>query len=619
MSTDLSLAADFPAASRDDWEELVAAVLRKAGRLPADADPHSASHRLASKTLDGITVEPLYTRSEAADLGYPGVAPFVRGRTAGGHPTGWDIRQRHNDPDVTTTRSAILADLENGVTSLWLVVGGAGIAVSDLAAVLADVHLDLAPIVLEAGPDAAAAAAAFLDLARQRGVSTKQLRGNLGFDPLGWAARTGADVDLTETAQWARRCSAELPGIRAISVDTTAYHEAGASDAQELGASLATGVAYLRALEAAGLDIEAAADQLEFRYTATADQFLTIAKLRAARRLWSRVTEVCGVSADRRGQVQHAVTSWSMTTKRDPWVNMLRATLATFGAGVGGAEAVTVLPFDAALGLPDGFARRIARNTQSVLIEESHLARVTDPAGGSWYVESLTDELAEAAWAWFQQLEGEGGIAAALASGFVADQLAATRATRIDRLARRQDAFIGVSEFPLLTEAAVPRTPQPVTPGGGLPRLRFAEPYEDLRDASDRYVAAHGSRPTVFLAGLGTARDQAARTSFAAGAVAPGGLETQSSTAKDIDGLVDEFEASQSRVAILCSSDAVYAEQAADAAATLKKSGAGRVLLAGRPGPHEAAYRDAGVDGFIYAGSDLLAELREIHAAMGVQ
>src|ERR671916_89162 len=238
--------------------------------------------------------------------------------------------------------------------------------------------------------------------------------GSLGLDPLGVQAASGEEQDLTGLADVARRAPA---GWRTVVVDATVFHDAGASAVEELGCSLAAGVAYLRALTDVGLGVDEAFGQLDFRYSATADQFTTIAGLRAARRLWDRVGEASGASPDVRGQRQHAVTSSVMTTKRDPWVNMLRTTVACFAAGVGGADVVTVQPFDAALGLPDAFSRRIARNTQNLLVEEGHLARVLDPAGGSWYVESLTESLAQAAWEWFTEIERAGGLVPALSSG----------------------------------------------------------------------------------------------------------------------------------------------------------------------------------------------------------
>lgn len=468
----LTLAAEFPAATREQWRELVEGVLRRSG---VETDDVEAA--LASPTYDGFAVHPLYTADDAApDAGFPGLPPYVRGAGPDGRVlAGWDVRQRHADPDPDTTRRAVLADLENGGTSLWLVVGAAGLPVDALAGVLDDVYLDLAPVTLDAGADAVAAADALLAVHADKGVLASEVRGNLGADPLGLRARTGADTDLEVAVELARRAE-RYPRLRAIVVDALPYHEAGSSDGQELGFAIATAVAYLRALTAAGMDVDAAARRLEFRLAATADQFATIAKLRAARRLWSRVTEVSGSAV--RTAPQHAVTSSTMMTRRDPWVNMLRTTLACFAAGVGGADAVTVLPFDAAIGLPDAFARRIARNTQSILTEESKAAGVIDPAGGSWYVERHTDELARAGWAVFTEVERAGGIAAALGSGLVDERLAATRTARTARFAAGEESITGVTVFPDKAERPLSRAAAPPGPAGGLGRVRYAEPFE---------------------------------------------------------------------------------------------------------------------------------------------
>ncbi|MFI9799116.1 methylmalonyl-CoA mutase family protein [Streptomyces sp. NPDC052302] len=591
----LSLAAEFPDATHEQWQHLVEGVLRKAGK---DVSGTAAEDALSTALEDGMRSRPLYTARDAApDPGLPGFAPFVRGgRPEGNTAGGWDVRQRH----TTAADGVVLADLENGVTSLWLVVGEAGVPVSSLGSALDGVYLDLAPVVLDAGAETEAAAHALLALYEERGVAKDAARGNLGADPLGHEARTGTSLPFTPAAALARRCAEEYPGLRALTVDALPYHEAGGSAAQELGAALATGVAYLRELTEAGLTVEQAAAQLEFRYAATADQFLTIAKLRAARRLWARVTEVSGAPA---AQVQHAVTSPVMMTRRDPWVNMLRTTVATLAAGVGGADSVTVLPFDHALGLPDAFARRIARNTSTILIEESHLARVIDPAGGSWYVERLTDELAHAGWEFFQRVERAGGQAAALRSGQLRDDLAATWEARTGRLAKRREPVTGVSEFPNLAEQPVVREPAPEPPSGGLPRVRRDEAFEALRARSDAHLAATGARPRIYLAALGPAAAHTARLTFASNLFQAGGIEPVTE---------GTFEESGATEACLCSSDTVYEEQAAEAAGRLKAAGAQQVFLAGRPGDHP------GVDGHVFAGCDAVAVLSATLDRMGV-
>ncbi|MHA5053339.1 methylmalonyl-CoA mutase family protein [Streptomyces sp. SD15] len=593
----LSLAAEFPSAPHEQWQRLVEGVLRKSGK---DVSGAAAEDALSTRLEDGLVTRPLYTALDATpDAGFPGFAPFVRGgRAEGSSVGGWDVRQRH----AAGAAETVLADLENGATSLWLVVGEGGFPVSSLPQVLDGVYLDLAPVVLEAGRDVEPAARELLRLYEERGVAAEAARGNLGADPLGHEARTGKSFDFAPVAGLARLCAETYPGLRALIVDALPYHEAGGSAAQELGCSLATGVAYLRELTEAGLSAEQACAQLEFRYAATADQFLTIAKLRAARRLWARVAEVCGAPGAG-AQVQHAVTSPVMMSRRDPWVNMLRTTMATLAAGVGGADAVTVLPFDHALGLPDAFARRIARNTSTILVEESHLSRVIDPAGGSWYVEQLTDELAHAGWEFFQQIERAGGQAAALRSGRLGQDLAGTWEARSAKLAKRREPITGVSEFPYLAERPVEREPAPEPPSGGLPRVRRDEAYEALRARSDDHLAATGTRPRIFLATLGPAAAHTARATFASNLFQAGGIEPVTE---------GTFEDSGATVACLCSSDALYEEQAAEAAGALKAAGAGQVFLAGRPD----RYTD--VDAYVFAGCDAVAVLSTTLDRMGV-
>ncbi|RBY91720.1 methylmalonyl-CoA mutase [Blastococcus sp. TBT05-19] len=618
---DLALAGEFDAVTRDQWRDLVAGVLRKAGREDL---PDAVEDALRRPVASGVTVAPLYTAEDAGDLltavGVPGLPPFVRGSRPGGGPAGsaevtaaggadggasggWDVRQRHAHPDVAVTKEAIAADLENGVTSLWLVLGEGAIPADSLGEVLSDVFLDLAPVSVSGGVPAAEA---FLSLVEGR--TDLAPGGSLGLDPLGVEAASGERQDLSGLADIARRAAAH-PGLRTVVVDGTVFADAGASVVEELGCSLAAGVAYLRALTDAGLSVDEAAAQLEFRFSATADQFTTIAALRAARRLWDRVGEVAGVSPDARGQRQHAVTSSVMTTKRDPWVNMLRTTVACFGAGVGGADAVTVQPFDAALGLPDSFSRRIARNTQNLLVEEGHLGRVLDPAGGSWYVESLSDDLARAAWAWFTEIERVGGLSAALTSGLVRDRIATAWDARAKRLATRAEAITGVSEFPNLQEKLPERQPAAdLDPTGGLPRVRAAQEFEALRDAADAAEQSTGSRPAVYLAALGPIARHTARASFAGNLFQAGGLATPSDDG--VTGLAD----AGTTVACICGTDKDYAESAAALAKELKEAGATQVWLAGKP---DLAVD--GVDGYVYAGCDALAALRTVHEQLEVQ
>ncbi|TMQ90875.1 methylmalonyl-CoA mutase [Actinomadura soli] len=625
---EIELAAAFSPAGRDRWREMVKGVLRRSGAAAEDTPLGEIEDLLTRESYDGVPIAPLYTREDAPP-GRPGLAPYVREvRPDGEGIAGWDVRQLHAHPDPAVTREAILADLENGATSIWLRLGDGGLPVSALGEALRGVLLDLAPVALDAGTETAGAADAFLALVAERG-NAADASGTLGADPLGQAARIGTPGSLDGAAALAVRCVREFPKLRAVVADGTPYHDAGGSDAEELGAAVAAGVAYLRALTEAGLSVDEAFGQIEFRLAVNADQFASIAKLRAARRLWARVAEVGG-AADGTSARIHAVTSSAMMTRRDPWVNMLRTTLAAFAAGTGGADAVTVQPFDArlglpsssphpppfkrraSLGLPDGFARRIARNTQTLLLEESSLARVVDPAGGSWYAESLTEGLAHAAWAWFTEIEKAGGLAAALESGLVADRIAATWARRREDIARRKAPLTGVSEFPNLAETLPEREGAPerasayshFTSRAQLPVVTYAQDFEALRDRSDAHAEATGARPRVFLATLGPIAVHTARASFAANLFQAGGIET-------VSGPPEEFESSGTTLACLCSSDAVYEDQAAEAARDLRDAGAVKIWLAGK-GTYE------GVDAGVYAGCDAIEVLETALRDLGV-
>ena len=604
---ELTLAAEFDDPTRAQWQELVAGVLSKSGR---EVTPEEAEAALATVTDDGITIAGLYAAEDApgVDTGVPGLSPFVRGaRPEGQVADGWLVRQRHAFPadvEIAEAHDVLMAELENGVSSLWLVLGDAGgPPVAALDGLLEGVFVDLAPIALEAGRDTPDAAAALLRFAEQAGAGA--IPGSLGYDPLLDRTQGGPALEQQyrdALVEHARTAAASHPQLRTVVADGLPYHRAGGSDAQELGAALAAGVAALRTLTDAGLSTDEAFQRIEFRFAATADQFATLAKLRAVRRCWDRIGDVSGAAESSRAMAQHAVTSPAMITRRDPWVNMLRSTVAAVGAGLGGAAAVTVLPFDSELGRPDEAARRLARNTQALLLEESHLAHVIDPAGGSWYVESLTDALAHAAWEEFTRIERDGGIEAVLDDGSLAARLDETWQQRAGRVARRKDPITGVSEFPNLHEELPRRAPRPDTHGeGGLPRHRYAEVFETLRDRAD----AAEERPTVFLATIGKLAEYTARVSFTQNLMGAGGIVTVDGPGgTDTAEIANAFREAGTPVAVIASSDKNYDQYAADVAAALREAGATRILLAGK--------KDVdGVDGTLHAGCDAAAVLRD--------
>lgn len=614
LNPKLVLSEDFPPVDEATWRAIVEKDLKGA----------PFEKKLITSTYEGIDLKPVYTESdwnaEQKPGDIPGCYPFTRGSTPlGSVACGWDIRQQQDHPDLEQANALLLQDLAKGVTSLQLrfdvaarkgqgpdtvtdreLLGRDGLMVytlSDLEALLAGVHPEMIGIALEAGAAFLPAASILAAFWQKKGVADNKARGSFNADPLAVLARDGElptslDDSLSQMRDLAAWTSNKYAWVRSVRVGSAPYHHAGATAAQDLGFSMATAVFYLRELTEAGLDIDAAAKQLLFSYGLGTNFFLAMAKLRAARRLWARVLEASGAStAPEAGTAMmiQARTSKRVLTQRDPWVNMLRNTATTFAAAAAGAQIITTEPFDAALGASGEFGKRIARNTQVILAEESQLGRVVDPAGGSWFVESLTDELAEKGWACFQAVEAVGGMRAALESGWVQDQIDSAFAPRLKNIARRRDAITGVSEFPnlgekpvnqeqidmnglreeakartcekslseaelteikTLSQPGVTRVETAVRLAGSCARIAqiaaplmageaaqvrpvtphpYAAPFEEMRDASDRHKELTGNRPRVFLANLGPVAHHTARAAYSTNFFEAGGFEVVAS------------------------------------------------------------------------------------------
>jgi methylmalonyl-CoA mutase len=615
---ELRLAADFAPATYEDWRKLVDGVLKGA-----------PFEKLVGKTSDGLKIEPIYRRATNASP--------IAGRA---QAAPWQILQRVDHPDPGQANAQALHDLENGATGLEFEFAGGtgarGFGVADatketLAKVCEGIFFD-AGVMIALNPVLGRENAGenLADIIEAAKVDPANVDLHFNYQALSTIATRGA-----ATASWTEY---EKPFGKVIGglmrrgfkgpfalADGRPIHDAGGSEAQELAFALAVGAAYLRMLEASGIDLDTARGAISFRLSADADQFLTLAKFRALRLLWARIEQACGLTS--KPIFISAQTAWRMLTQRDAYVNMLRATMATFSAGLGGANAITVLPHTLALGLPDDFARRVARNMQLVLLEESNLAKVSDPAAGSGGIETLTQELCATAWALFQEIEKAGGVFAALEQGLIQRKVAATRAAREVNIAKRRNVLTGASEFPNLHEAdakvlAVKPTP-PATYADAkfnfeaLAPMRLAAPFEALRDKSDGMLKASGARPKVFLANLGTPADFTARATFAKSFFETGGIEaveTQGFAEPAV--LAAAFRESGVAIACLCSSDKAYAAHAAGAAKALQGAGAKHIYLAGRPGDQEAALRAAGVTDFIFAGGDALATLQEAYRRM---
>ncbi len=612
-----AIAGVFPQSDEATWRKLVDRALKGAS---FDA--------LSSKAYGGVGIAPLYPRETHS-------TKALR-RT----PGRWSILARVDCDAPGTANRLALEDLEGGADGLHIVFAGAqgacggGLVDADeatLARVFDSVRFDYGiPVVVESSPRAPDAADALMRLIDKSHIEPSLTRVSFGLDPLGLQARHGFIAApwaqaARAFAEQAKRIAAAGFATGAVVADARVVHAAGGAETQELAFALAAAVAYLRALTDHGVDIETARGMIAFRFAADADEFLGVAKFRAIRRLWARVEESCGLAPT--PTLVFAETAWRMMSRRDPWNNILRGTLGCFSAAVGGADTITVLPFTLPSGAPDGFARRLARDTQLVLLDESHIDAVDDPAAGAGGFEALTAALCESAWDGFRKIECEGGLAAALDKGTFQAEIAATAGERAKNVARSKEKVIGANQFPDLAEKPldvlapydaardIASAPVGALTSAPLAPHRLAEPFEGLRDESDRVFAALGRRPRIFLANLGpvaafTTRSNFSRNFFeAAGIEAIIGPETDSTEA-----IADAFRASGAKIACLCSSDPVYQEAAEPVARALARAGA-RLYLAGRPGELKTKLRDAGVGEFIYAGSDMYGALRRALSA----
>jgi len=497
----LNILEDFPPVSYDTWKAQAVADLKG---VPFEK-------KMITYTYEGIDIQPIYTAETCPSAkdpsGFPGSTPYTRGTKPLGHfLDGWDVRQEVLHPAPTEANQIVLDELDNGVTSVELKLDAAASAgldpddsrsvelcgregvmvysLGDLDQTLKGVQMEVVLVSLEGGAAFLPAAALLAALVEERSIEGSKVLGAFNADPLGTLMRDGAlaqplDVALLHMTDLAAWTTSHLPNVSSVRVSTSVYHNAGADSVQDLAFAMGTAVEYLRAMTTAGLEFNAAVRQIAFHEAVGCKFFQSIAKLRALRKLWARVIEACG--ADMKlvsGPRLIVETSRRVITLRDPWVNLLRNTAAAFAGAVGGADAIITLPMDVAVGLSNESTRRLARNTQLILKKECHLNQTVDPAGGSWFLESLTDKLAEKAWSLFQQIEGLGGMIKAATGGWVRDQIRAVEKRREQDIATRKAAITGVSEHPDVFEKDLSRP----TPNYPELRARAAKRLMKWRD-----------------------------------------------------------------------------------------------------------------------------------------
>lgn len=632
--------SDPTSSIRSQWTEMAEASLRGGQNLEG----------MRSRTEDGFELEVVYFPEDApagVEGEVPGDGSFLRGATSVRPLEAWDLRSPVAHADLETVNHRALAELAGGANSLEIAVRGSvrsglssqqGIdGPSQLNRALEDVYLDLAPLALDAGLHFEAAAHWAGEVLNRREHDPAFVSGAWNADPLGDSLLAGdpsalgeaLDDHIAKAASLAVWSAETWPRFTSLRVGGLAVHAGGATDALELAYLASAAIEYLRAMERAELEMERAFDQILMETFLGADVFAGIAKLRALRVLWARVAEVCGVDLARGPRIQ-ATTSPRMLARREPMVNVLRATSATAAAVLGGAEVITTLSYDAAVGDGSLRGRRLARNTQILLREEAFLDRVLDPAGGSWYLEARTQAVAERAWSHLQEIDGMGGAIEAIRTGALPQTIRDAAEARDERVAKRRPTLVGVSDFARLDDPEEHDSSGPVPPwrDGALEPIS-ARPldrrFEALRAASDGALAASGRRPSVWLANLGSLAQHNARSTFVRNALAAGGIAAaEGDGAVRPEGAAEAWlrESGRSSVAVLCSSDPVYLEWGAAAAAALREAGVEQVLLAGRvprngDGVGRTELEDA-IDGTVALGMDLASFLEELHRSLGV-
>ncbi|MBD5780289.1 acyl-CoA mutase large subunit family protein [Pelagicoccus sp. NFK12] len=666
MSTETNedLLKDFKQATYEEWRAAAEALLKGA----------PFEKRMLTKTPEGIVLQPIYRQEDVAErvtsTEAPGEGNFARGANPSGYlGSPWEIAQEQPYGDPQVFNEALLKDLNAGQSAVNALldsasqlgldpdqatdaqVGECGLSLStldDLKVALNGVKAGYLPVYFQSGCAGLSTQALFNAWLKEQGLDTAQVKGGLNMDPYGVLAARGKlpaslDALLDELALLVRHNAQNAPDFSAAGISGIPYHGAGASATEELASVLSTGVAYLRAMDARGISVDEAAGQLRFTLSIGGNFFMEIAKFKVARMLWARVVKELGGGPEACRMKIHARTGMANKTQLDPYVNMLRTTTEAFSAVVGGASSICVGCFDETVRLPDDFSRRLARNLQVILQEECELTHVIDPAGGSWYIDSLTDELAKKAWAAFQNLEKEGGIVASLKSGKWQETLAATRASRESMLGQRRASLIGTNQYPNLEEkplearvvtnpafkdkarnaaksrrqendCAAVRKAYEDTPEGEkivflidaiakgatvgcvtklfrsdaveeildtpLPSWRLAQRYEALRAAAAKYKEKTGTAPQIFLANLGPLKKHKIRADFTRSFFAAGGFECiYGSGIEDVDTGVKDFIRSGARIAVMCGTDPDYVEKVPELASALKKAAPDMTLL----------------------------------------
>lgn len=625
MKTDLDLLKEFPPPSRESWVEAVKETLKG-----ADFDKV-----MKTKTYEGITLEPIYTRQDLEKLSFtgavPGQFPFLRGNDPERFLNeGWYIAQLQSEPELKELNRQLLSELGRGLTAVNLKLMNGTIKLStkqDLETAFAGIDLSAAPLFAQTDMADMDLVPLLLDYFKAQGYDLSKLNCGLGFDPTGEFAREGnlpMELDslwqrFTETV---RLIAKEAPNWRCISIDGTVYEAAGASSTQELAFVLSTAIGYIQGLMAFGLSAEEIIPRFQVRLSLGSNFYMEIAKVRAFRLLWAEMVTAFGLKPEMAKVWIHGVTADFNKTMYDKYVNILRTGTEAFAGVIGGVDSLEVSTFDELLQAPTEFSKRIARNQQILLAEEAHFGKVIDPAGGCYYIESLTSELAGKAWSMMQELETSGGMIRTLKAGGIHSRIEELAKARVSAVDKRRDVFVGINMFANPQDETPAIAPQTASirkvavslEAGALPKRRAVMNVEQLRMKLGKASETHNLK--VFLLNMGSIEEFKARADFATGFLQVGGFEVLSNLGfASVQDAANAAHASGANAFCICSTDDNYQSLVPELCAALP----GKVMiLAGYPTDKVEDYKTAGIKTFIHIRADVTATLSELAGQMGV-
>lgn len=665
------LLAEFPPHTYEQWHAAAEALLKGA----------PFEKRLVSTTYEDITIQPIYRREDIAGLEHHRHLPGHDSLTRGSRPEGmlihgWEISQQLQARDASALAALIREALRGGQSELNINLGACPVAwrVDDFTTALDGVHLDAVSTYWRCGSCAPSLAAMLLASARQLGFDPRQLRGGIENDPLGqWVLKGGLrhplETRFAHMAALTRDLAQLAPRLRTITVRGDIYHDAGASATQELSCVMATLATYIRRMQDAGIEPAQTMASTRLHLAIGSDFFMEIAKIRATRWLWSRMAAAFDIKDLPPIHIHASTSRWNKTCY-DAHSNMLRVTSEAFAAVVAGVDGLHIGPYDEISEITSGFSRRIARNLHTILREECGLDRVIDPAGGSYYIEWLTDQVAARSWELMQDIERRGGMIGCLEDGSIQSQIGAVRAERIRNIRQRKDRIVGTNMYPDAKGGRLPApvdqehpttakhdpstTTQPVlraeslirdaidaaTAGSDLITLmramptsgpespaieaigqhRAAESYEFLRDASAAYAARSGHAPSILQLNIGPSRKYRLRADWTTAFFEVAGFAVDAKRDfTTIDAALEALASSKAAIAVITSDDETYQNMAGPLAKAIRATGKPlQLLLAGAPGANEAEWSEAGIDRFVHLRSNHFELNRELLQSIGV-